>query len=125
MVVPRRGESVVANGLFGLGVPELLVIGGVVAVVFGPQQLPQFGKMLGKTAKGFQEAAGEFKDELKKGMEEEEADENTSGGAGELSKRTSRPTENGKKGKRERESDSDGARMVACCSYFLMIPVWR
>lgn len=26
----------------------------------------------GKTAKGFQEAAGEFKDELKKGMEEEE-----------------------------------------------------
>ena len=37
----------------------------------------------GKTAKGFQEAAGEFKDELKKGMEEEEADENTSGGAGE------------------------------------------
>ena len=24
MVVPRRGESVVANGLFGLGVPELV-----------------------------------------------------------------------------------------------------
>ena len=47
----------VSNGLFGLGLPEIVVIGGVAAVLFGPQKIPELGKSLGKTVKSFQEAA--------------------------------------------------------------------
>ncbi|CAH9088953.1 unnamed protein product [Cuscuta epithymum] len=54
------------NCLFGLGVPELAVIGGVAALLFGPKQLPEIGRSIGKTIKGFQQAAKEFETELKK-----------------------------------------------------------
>jgi len=48
---------VAVAGLFGLGLPELAVIGGVVAVLFGPSKLPELGRSLGKTVKSFQSAA--------------------------------------------------------------------
>lgn len=50
-------RSVTMMGLFGLGLPELVVIGGVAAVLFGPSKLPELGKSLGKTVKSFQAAA--------------------------------------------------------------------
>eukprot|EP00475_Leptophrys_vorax_P030064 TRINITY_DN4473_c0_g1_i3.p1 TRINITY_DN4473_c0_g1~~TRINITY_DN4473_c0_g1_i3.p1 ORF type:complete len:228 (-),score=5.55 TRINITY_DN4473_c0_g1_i3:401-1084(-) len=53
----RRGSSRVVCGLFGLGLPELLVVGGVALVLFGPKQLPEVGKGLGRTVKGFQEVS--------------------------------------------------------------------
>ena len=53
----RRRARVISNGLFGLGLPEIVVIGGVAAVLFGPSKLPELGKSLGKTVKSFQEAA--------------------------------------------------------------------
>ena len=62
-------RSVATAGLFGLGLPELVVIGGVAAVLFGPSKLPELGKSLGKTVKSFQAAATEFSDELKEGRE--------------------------------------------------------
>ena len=68
-------RSVATMGLFGLGLPELVVIGGVAAVLFGPSKLPELGKSLGKTVKSFQAAANEFQDELKEGREAEEAAE--------------------------------------------------
>ena len=52
------------HGLFGLGLPEVAVIAGVAAVVFGPSRLPELGKNLGKTVKSFQEAAKEFQAEI-------------------------------------------------------------
>ena len=52
------------HGLFGLGLPEVAVIAGVAAVVFGPSRLPELGKDLGKTAKSFQKAAKEFQAEI-------------------------------------------------------------
>jgi sec-independent protein translocase protein TatA len=44
--------------LFGLGVPELVVIAGVAALVFGPQKLPEVGKSIGKTVRSFQQVSG-------------------------------------------------------------------
>lgn len=67
VATPHRHEC--RQGLFGLGVPEIAVIAGVAALIFGPSKLPELGKAAGQTAKSFQDAAKEFNEELKKGME--------------------------------------------------------
>jgi len=66
----RRSEGLAVRGLFGLGVPELAVIAGVAALVFGPKQLPAIGKSLGQTVKSFQQATKEFEAEITKSKDE-------------------------------------------------------
>uniref|UniRef100_A0A7N0T501 Sec-independent protein translocase protein TATA, chloroplastic n=1 Tax=Kalanchoe fedtschenkoi TaxID=63787 RepID=A0A7N0T501_KALFE len=66
VVVSRPNKGLSCTCLFGLGVPELVVIAGVVALVFGPKKLPEVGRSIGKTVKSFQQAAKEFETELKK-----------------------------------------------------------
>ncbi len=41
--------------MFGLGVPEMVIIGIVAIVVFGPKRIPELGSALGKTLRGFRE----------------------------------------------------------------------
>ncbi|KAF6254536.1 mttA/Hcf106 family-domain-containing protein [Scenedesmus sp. NREL 46B-D3] len=72
----QQQRGVVCQGLFGLGLPEIAVIAGVAALIFGPSKLPELGKGLGKTVRSFQTAAEEFKTELEtaaKGDDEEAA----------------------------------------------------
>uniref|UniRef100_A0A383VVR4 Sec-independent protein translocase protein TatA n=1 Tax=Tetradesmus obliquus TaxID=3088 RepID=A0A383VVR4_TETOB len=72
----QQQRGVVCQGLFGLGLPEIAVIAGVAALIFGPSKLPELGKGLGKTVRSFQTAAEEFKTELEtaaKGEDEEGA----------------------------------------------------
>ncbi|EPS74317.1 hypothetical protein M569_00442, partial [Genlisea aurea] len=77
--IPRgRGVGFSCNCLFGLGVPELVVIAGVAALVFGPKKLPEIGKSIGRTVKSFQQAAKEFESELKKDGGDDSAPEQES-----------------------------------------------
>ena len=46
--------------MFGLGMPELLVLLVIALVIFGPSKLPSLGKGIGEAIRG-----------LKKGLEEE------------------------------------------------------
>ncbi len=39
--------------MFGLGMPELIVILVIVLVIFGANRLPQLGEGLGKAIRGF------------------------------------------------------------------------
>jgi sec-independent protein translocase protein TatA len=41
--------------MFGLGIPEVAIIGLVAVLVFGPKKIPEIGSALGKTIKGFKE----------------------------------------------------------------------
>jgi sec-independent protein translocase protein TatA len=51
--------------MFGLGMPELIVVLVIALVIFGPSRLPSMGKGIGEAIRG-----------LKKGLEEEPAKEN-------------------------------------------------
>jgi sec-independent protein translocase protein TatA len=41
--------------MFGLGWPEVAIIGLVALVIFGPKKIPEVGSALGKTLRGFKE----------------------------------------------------------------------
>lgn len=58
--------------IFGVGLPEMAVIGAVALLVFGPKRLPELGRTLGKTLKGFQSASKEFEREINKAMSDPE-----------------------------------------------------
>ncbi|MBI4746737.1 MAG: twin-arginine translocase TatA/TatE family subunit [Deltaproteobacteria bacterium] len=43
--------------MFGLGIPELIIILALVLVIFGAGKLPEIGSGLGKAIKGFKKAS--------------------------------------------------------------------
>ena len=53
--------------MFGLGVTEVLVILIVAFLLFGPQQLPEVGRQVGKAVKGLKEAT----EDVRKSVEPE------------------------------------------------------
>ena len=59
--------------VFGMGVPELLIILAVILIIFGPKNLPKLGSALGKTVKNLREGMASDKD--KDEDEDEDAEE--------------------------------------------------
>ncbi|MFN9643964.1 MAG: TatA/E family twin arginine-targeting protein translocase [Cyanobacteriota bacterium] len=59
--------------IFGIGLPEMAVIAAIALIVFGPKRLPEMGKTLGRTLKGFQSASLEFEQEFRSALRTEEA----------------------------------------------------
>ncbi|MDJ0650722.1 MAG: TatA/E family twin arginine-targeting protein translocase [Xenococcaceae cyanobacterium MO_188.B19] len=52
--------------IFGIGLPEMVLIMVVALLIFGPKKLPEIGRSLGKTIRSFQDASREFETEFKK-----------------------------------------------------------
>ncbi|MBR7086378.1 MAG: twin-arginine translocase TatA/TatE family subunit [Prevotella sp.] len=51
--------------MFGIGVPELLLIAFIILLIFGGKKIPELMKGLGKGVKGFKDGMKEVDDELK------------------------------------------------------------
>jgi TatA/E family protein of Tat protein translocase len=51
--------------MFGIGMPELLLILGLALIVLGPKKLPELARALGKGLAEFRRATDELKDEFR------------------------------------------------------------
>ena len=49
-------------GLFGLGMPELILVLILALVFFGPAKLPELGSAIGKTIREFRQSTEEGED---------------------------------------------------------------
>jgi sec-independent protein translocase protein TatA len=58
--------------MFGLGIPELLVIFIIALIVFGPKKLPDLGKSIGRAMAEFKKAQEEFQESVREEMREVE-----------------------------------------------------
>jgi len=56
--------------IFGIGLPEMVVIMVLALLVFGPKKLPEIGRSLGKAIRGFQDASKDFEAEFKREAEQ-------------------------------------------------------
>jgi sec-independent protein translocase protein TatB len=60
--------------LFGIGLPELMVIAVVAVVVFGPEKLPDYARQAGRFARQLRNLARSAQDQLREELGPEYAD---------------------------------------------------
>ncbi|HUI67687.1 MAG TPA: TatA/E family twin arginine-targeting protein translocase [Nitrospirota bacterium] len=58
--------------MFGLGLPELLLIFVIALIVFGPKKLPELGKSIGRAMAEFKKAQEEFQESVRSEMRDVE-----------------------------------------------------
>ena len=50
--------------MFGIGMPEMLLIIAIALIVIGPKKLPDLAKSLGRAMREFKKATNEFKETM-------------------------------------------------------------
>jgi Tat protein translocase TatB subunit len=61
--------------MFGIGGQEIVIIGLLILLIFGPNALPKMARDFGRFVSEARRSIDEFKEELTAGAEDEEEDE--------------------------------------------------
>jgi len=61
--------------MFGIGMPELIILLIIILIIFGAGKLPEIGSGIGKGIKNFKKATNEPPEELEEPDEDEERQE--------------------------------------------------
>jgi len=60
--------------MFGLGMPELIIILVIILIIFGAGKLPEIGTGLGRAIKGFKNSANEIDAEVRSAKSEDDTE---------------------------------------------------
>src|SRR5262245_41488286 len=64
----------IGTGMFDIGLQELVVIFVIALLVFGPKNLPQLGRALGRAMREFRKASDEFRSTIETNLQINEPD---------------------------------------------------
>src|SRR2546429_6360095 len=60
--------------MFDIGLQEMLVIGVIALLIFGPSKLPELGRMVGRAMREFRRASDEFRSTVETNLQLNEPD---------------------------------------------------